>query len=245
MVDSPTISVTKVESAEQPSFSHFTEHQFQSAPLLSRLKEMNVYSNNMIADNLFYSLGGSEKFHQFIQRELHISPTELVFYSGSGLPWKPNAKVRRDNVANCEIILRALKAVESELGKSGIPIFKLLLLSGVDGYDGKYYSGNFYEGGTMGKFYSQGSLRGAVAGKTGTLDTLKSLAGVVFTENGMQFFSMMKIVRDSSQYEMAKARFLNLLKDLIQRNKGAAPVNHSFVPFLPFDGESKLRNVSN
>lgn len=204
---------------------------FRSSPLARYLKEMNIYSNNYIADALWTILGGGGAFQKFYQRQLNIGPDKIRFYTGSGLPAKGAQGQRLDNLSTCETVLQILNAFEKDLASVNLDLSQVMLVGGVDG-------------GTLGAAYQQESLSNAVVAKTGTLNQAKTLAGYVSTQEGKVFFGAFFRVSGATQSAAATEQRDYLVKKLIRENGGKKSLGMSAKAFLPFDKNSYFKAVA-
>jgi D-alanyl-D-alanine carboxypeptidase/D-alanyl-D-alanine-endopeptidase (penicillin-binding protein 4) len=204
----------------------------KSSPLSRYLKEMNIYSNNYIADALWVILGGGSGFQKFYQRQLNLGAAQIRFYTGSGLPSKDAKGQRLDNLSTCESVLQILNAFEKDLSSVGQDLSSVMMVGGVD------------NSGTLGSTYEQDSLKGAVVAKTGTIDPTKTLAGYVSTQEGKIFFGAFFRVSGSTQAAQATEQRDYLVKKLIREHGGKKDLGVSSREFLPFDKNSYFKTVS-
>lgn len=138
-----------------------------SLPLFDILKRMNVYSNNAMAEMLTTALGGSDKMRRAAIRATGVDPGELRLSNGSGLG-KSNQMSPR---AVCALFI----AIHQLLQLEGLGVSDVMPVAGLDG----------------------GTLEGRdipwhAAVKTGTLNSISTLGGVIFTrEHGPVWFALL------------------------------------------------------
>lgn len=130
--------------------------QHQSISLVEMLKQMNIYSNNFIADALAESLGGGEALAQKVATLTQVPIEEIQLVNGSGLG--------ADNQLSARAVCALLMATQALLMDSGWTISDVLPVAGID------------TGTIKGRY-----LPKATAVKTGTLSVVSSLAGAMPT----------------------------------------------------------------
>jgi D-alanyl-D-alanine carboxypeptidase/D-alanyl-D-alanine-endopeptidase (penicillin-binding protein 4) len=145
--------------------------RFESAPLADVIRDINKYSNNVMARQLFLTLGAeqsgppanqdksAEAIKRWLQVKGRIFP-ELVLENGSGL-----SRVERISPAHLgELLLAASRSPVFSEFESSLPIVA------VDG--------------TMKKRLKDQGISGHAHIKTGSLNGTRSIAGYVFDEKG-------------------------------------------------------------
>lgn len=232
----PQLKLSLQESAQLVRKSDFSEPEdtvtisLKSAPLTRYLKDMNIYSNNYIADVLWYQLGGEKAFHKFYADRLSLGKEQIQFFTGSGLPRNVNGQ-RKDNLATCQTVLQILNAFESDLQAAGMSSTDVMMVGGVDG-------------GTLGSAYQQEAVRGAVVAKTGTINQTKTLAGYVSTQEGKYFFGTFFRVSGSGQAALATVHRDYVVRKLIGEHGGRKEVGARSREFLPFDKASYFKTIT-
>lgn len=134
-----------------------------SRPLRELLLYMNAHSDNFYADQLGEALGGPATVQQELQAEFKLQPHELQISHTSGLDYN-------------RITLRASLAIQRKmirlLAKHHMKMEDIVPVAGVDS-------------GTLATRFRSEDMRGAVVGKTGTLNVtdngVSALQGVVYT----------------------------------------------------------------
>ncbi len=176
------------------------EIRIQSSSLLKYIKEINVYSNNYIADALFSSLGSAKAFEDFQLNQLKISKQELKIYTGSGLSLQTNDK-RFDNLGNCLSVLKTLKYLDLIAQRNNLNLGHILLTAGID--QGTYESDLIFS-------------RNIVL-KTGRLYDVPTLnlAGISATNNGNSYFAVMAHNFENADENTVKRKRDDLISDLI------------------------------
>lgn len=129
-------NVTYVKSDQINIKNYKMKKTILSAPLFRYLKNINVYSNNYMADSLFSYLGGVSEFRKFQKQILNLSNDELKFYTGSGLAYI-NSGNRLDNLGSCFSFIKILSLLKKQSEKFNLNLGHLLLNPSLD-RDGTY-----------------------------------------------------------------------------------------------------------
>lgn len=230
MENSASIDVENIEFLSSRNFNKNNETTtllYRSAPLYQILKNMNNKSNNYISDIMFWNLGGSEQFHNYMQETMHLNNDEIEFNLGSG----NNAHYLYGgefnyNEGTCEAMIKIIYRLNQVLEKHGLELSHVMAMSDVD------------EGSTL-KSY-QGSLAGSVIAKTGTVTRAKTLAGSVSTKSGEFYFVVLMNMDRLSESGAASNAIKSRIVDLISRLGGAKQFDYTVFDPLPFDKGSKL-----
>jgi len=139
----------------------------QSLPLLSLLKIMNVYSNNVIADSLAEELGGGAVVARRAAHLAGVPEAEIQLVNGSGLG--------QENRISPRAAVALLSGIHRRLAAGGLTLADVLPVFGQDG-------------GTM---EERGMPKGATV-KTGTLWNVSALVGAVPTgDRGLVWFALL------------------------------------------------------
>jgi D-alanyl-D-alanine carboxypeptidase len=232
MVARPTINVRKVEFKSKNSFRTNSETitlTYRSAPLRTILKRMNNQSNNYIADNLFWNLGGTKSFNIFVAQKLNLTNENIEFYLGSGnnADYIFNTNQPVYNQASCETMIKVIFRLEKLLTQSGYKLSDVMAVAGIDttstiaGYGG--------------------NMNGSVTAKTGSVNKAKTLAGTLSTKNGTIYFVVLMHTDNRAEWGPASAVIRSKVNDLIVKNGGPEKINYKEIFALPFDKESSLR----
>ena len=129
----------------------------QSPTLTYILKQMNIYSNNHIAQMVANYIGGTQFVRETVTKLANISQTEIQLVNGSGLSVDNRISPR----AVCSIYL----ALQGKLESTPLNIADLFPVAGID------------QKGTI----KERDIPDGVAIKTGTLAQVSALAGVIPT----------------------------------------------------------------
>ena len=168
-----------IAPAELPAFStHY------SPPLSEIIRDINKFSNNTMARQLFLTLGTADgntasiaHSTEAISRWLGREPfPELVLENGAGL--SRNERISADHLA--DILDRAAMSSYSAELEASLPIL------GMDG--------------TVKKRFRDSRIAGHAHLKTGSLEGVKSLAGYVHAGNGKQWVMVFIINHPNAKY---------------------------------------------
>jgi D-alanyl-D-alanine carboxypeptidase/D-alanyl-D-alanine-endopeptidase (penicillin-binding protein 4) len=161
----------------------------QSLTLLDIVRQMNIYSNNEVAQILADNLGGAEKVMAIAASTANFPPTEIQIINGSGLGTENRLSPR----AVCQIF-RTLHQMVQPLN---LTIGDLFPVSGVE------------KTGTM----KDRNMPTGTVMKTGTLNEVSALGGVLPTEDrGLVWFV---IVNKGTQISKLRQEQDRLLQNLV------------------------------
>ena len=176
-----------VQVAKALPAGHTAIVRHDSLTLLDILKRMNVYSNNAMADMLTTAMGGSNNMRQAAIQATGVDPSEMRLSNGSGLGDSNRISPR----SVCALFI----AIHQLLQLNGLSVSDVFPISGRDG----------------------GTVEGreipthAVV-KTGTLNSVSTLGGVIFTRaHGPVWFALLN--RGNSRAAL-RAQQDALLQDL-------------------------------
>jgi len=174
----------------------------KSPPLYKYLKEMNVKSNNYVAETLFRKLGNVSKFNAFASERFALDSDKIKLWTGSGLPYVDDENNRFDNYASCSIVLDFIKELKESAEKQGRELQDVVAVPGND--KGTFANRLFPE-----------DFKNSFVAKTGTLMHTSALAGAMNTKKGYSFFGIFNMTSDNSgakevQNEMVKS----IMKDM-------------------------------
>ena len=176
--------------------------QHQSLPLVPLLKAMNIYSNNVMADQFAQAAGGAATVAATAAETTGVPTTEIRLINGSGLGV--------ENRLSPRAVVAILLGIQRQLRPHGLSISDVMPVFGQDE-------------GTL--IYRE--LPDQAALKTGTLNTVSSLAGYFPTrDRGPVWFSIQNWGGD---LELLRAQQDALLLSL-QQHWGAAPPPNTFEP---------------
>lgn len=173
-----------------------------SLPLVRVLKALNDFSNNWMAHVIGNMVGGPDAVARFLTTDVGLRDEEVRLATSSGLG--SNAISPRSTI----IILRKLTHY---LKTKNLKIEELLPIAGIDA-------------GTLQRRFTD-QFRGSVVAKTGTLNRVSALAGVVFTRSkGPLLFVIYNQGSSPSTFRVAQDE---TLKKLITLFGGPAPVYYA------------------
>ncbi len=160
----------------------------QSLTVAELLKQMNLYSNNVMAETIAQSLGGATMVANTAAKAANVPLAEIQLINGSGLGV--------ENRISPRAAVRMLMAIERKLADNTIKVADLLPMGGRD---------------TKGTMQLRAIPLG-VAIKTGTLAQVSALAGVIPTkERGQVWFAMINYGNNIEQFRQEQDRFLQRL----------------------------------
>ena len=131
----------------------------KSLPLVEILQQMNIYSNNKIAQILAESVGGAAAVADSAIAKTGVDPSEIQLINGSGLGV--------ENRISPRAATRMLMAIDELLQPHQLEVSAIFPVGGLDNV------------GTL----KDRQLPQGIAVKTGTLDRVSALAGVIPLEN--------------------------------------------------------------
>lgn len=188
----------------QPQATVVLRHQ--SMPLVDLLKAMNVYSNNFMAETLANTLGGASAVTQKVIEITKIDPAEIQLINGSGLGM--------ENRLSPRAVTTMMVATQRYLLARQLTIADVYPVIGRDGGTLKWRN-----------------LPAGTVLKTGTLDEVSALAGVLPTrDRGLVWFTVINLgAGEISTFHQQQ----DLLLSKVQQGWGAAaspsiePTDHS------------------
>lgn len=167
----------------------------RSLPLAEILKQMNIYSDNDLAQMLADNMGGAKVVQQQAAWAAGVPPTEIQLINGSGLG--------EENRVSPRAVCAMLQTIERYLQATTLTVADLFPVSGRD----------------RGTLERRHIPRGTVA-KTGTLDRVIALAGVIPTrEQGLVWFTL---INRGSDWDGLRAEQDVFLQKLVKQ-WGVAP----------------------
>ncbi|WP_413576007.1 D-alanyl-D-alanine carboxypeptidase [Bdellovibrio sp. HCB290] len=202
-------------------------YTYRSAPLHKIIKNMNNRSNNYIADHLYWNLGDTPAFNEFLQKNLKMDNRDLQFNLGSGNNADYISKKKYDyNEGTCSAMIKVLIRLNEVLGTQGLALTDVMAVAGTD------------TDSTVAKY--GGPMEGAMVGKTGTVDKAKTLAGTISTGNGTIYFVILMHKDSSGENGSAANAIKNRIRALFTINNGSKKIDYSEISALPFDKGSAL-----
>ncbi|MBE9047222.1 D-alanyl-D-alanine carboxypeptidase [Pleurocapsales cyanobacterium LEGE 10410] len=171
----------------------------QSLPLVEILRQMNIYSNNHMAQILANSIGGAAEIAKSSAEIANFPRREIQLINGSGLGEANRISPR----AVCQMLL----AIDRLLREHSLGTADLFPTAGRD---------------LVGTVKNRGLPTGTTV-KTGTLDNVSALAGVIPTsDRGNVYFSIINYGRQVEYFRQQQDLLLNELVKTWQ------PVPHDF-----------------
>jgi serine-type D-Ala-D-Ala carboxypeptidase/endopeptidase (penicillin-binding protein 4) len=162
-----TVQVVSSEQAESRALVPLVRHQ--SLPMSQILKGMNSYSNNAMAEMLAEELGGAGAVGQKAAEAAQIPPAEIQLINGSGLG--------NENRISPRAVSAMLITIQRYLQSQQLNVADIFPVMGRDR-------------GTLGRR----QIPAGAAVKTGTLDDVSSLAGVIPTrDQGLVWFTVINV----------------------------------------------------
>ncbi|MBU6228832.1 MAG: D-alanyl-D-alanine carboxypeptidase [Cyanobacteria bacterium REEB459] len=152
-----------VQQTGQPTPTWLVRHQ--SVPLIGILKAMNIYSNNSMAQEVTDLAGGAAAVAAIAAQATALPPAEISLVNGSGLGL--------ENCLSPRAVVALSLALQKRLSQDGYGIGDVLPVAGQDR-------------GTLTHRY----IPASAAVKTGTLDQVSALAGVLPTAQGPVWFAI-------------------------------------------------------
>lgn len=188
----PQVAIARgVKVATFPIPKKYLLLRHQSLPLAQILKEMNIHSNNDMAEMLTKSLGGPQVRNQLVAKSTDVPLDEIQLVNGSGLGVENQMSPR----AVCALFIE----VERFLKPYKLTIADVFPVSGQD---------------KLGTMYGRHMPVGTTI-KTGTLNNVSALAGVMPTrDRGLVWFAIMN--RGSDVFDFRKQQD-ELLTSLSQK----------------------------
>lgn len=192
-----------------------------SPGLYKYLKQMNIKSNNYVAETVFRQLGGVSKFKEYLTERFNLSSEQIQFYTGSGLP-AVIAGVRKDNYATCSITLNLISELKKIMEEQGREIEDVVAVPGSDG-------------GTFRNRIFPADYKNAFVAKTGTLMHTSTLAGAMNTQNGFSFFG---IFNQSTDIGGSKVVQNSMVKSIMTELGGPRTFDYVVEGFHTYSGDS-------
>lgn len=170
-----------------PIPSAITLIRHQSLPLTNILQQMNIYSNNKMADLIAQSVGGSDEVEEIVVNLTQVSPEEVQLINGSGLGI--------DNRLSPRAVCKMLAVIHQNLEAEGKTIADIFPVTGIE----------------MGTVRDRALPKG-IAVKTGTLWNVSALAGAISTDtHGLVYFTIINQNGNVQTFRNQQDKFLQSL----------------------------------
>lgn len=206
----------KVEAIANPQQTLLLRHH--SLPLKQIIREMNVFSNNEIAQMLADTVGGAEVVQSTAARLARVPQSEIQLINGSGLG--------QENRISPRAVCAMFMAIQQEALAYRLTLADLFPVSGFD------------HRGTMHSRH----LPAATIMKTGTLRDVSALAGVVPTrDRGLVWFAIINRGTNVSAFRTGQDQ---LLQRLVQQLQVAAGVPATLTPHVAINTIPQLGAAS-
>lgn len=162
--------------------------RYRSLPLWRILQQMNIYSNNVIADLLMENLGGARKVTARIVGLTGVPSGEIRLINGSGLG--------QENQISPRGVVALLMATQRQAQSQGFSLADLFPMGGCG-------CGTIQD-----RYFKKGDVL-----KTGTLRDVSTLAGIIQTkERGVVWFAILnRGAGDISLFHQAQEELLSSL----------------------------------
>ncbi|BAY43940.1 peptidase S13, D-Ala-D-Ala carboxypeptidase C [Scytonema sp. HK-05] len=181
----------KVEPQLNPQHTLLLRHY--SLPLKQIIREMNVYSNNEIAQMLADAVGGAPIVQSTAARLARVPQSEIQLINGSGLG--------QENRISPRAVCAMFMAVQQEALTHQLTLADLFPVSGFD---------------NRGTMHSR-HLPVATVMKTGTLRDVSALAGVMPTrDRGLVWFAIINRGTNVSAFRTGQDQLLQRLSQQLQ-----------------------------
>ncbi|TAF05985.1 MAG: D-alanyl-D-alanine carboxypeptidase [Nostocales cyanobacterium] len=196
-----------VKVAAQPNPKQTILIRHLSLPLKQLIKEMNVYSNNDIAEMLAESVGGANVVKTTASNLANVPQAEIQLINGSGLG--------RENRISSRAVCAMFMALQREASTHNLSLADLFPMSGLD---------------NRGTMHSR-KMPVATIMKTGTLSDVSALAGVLPTrDRGLVWFA---IINRGNNVSSFRAEQDKLLQHLVKQLQVSAGVPTALTPHSP------------
>lgn len=203
-----------VKVVAQPNSKQTTLIRHLSLPLKQLIKEMNVYSNNDMAEMLAQSVGGADVVKATAAKLAKVPQSEIQLINGSGLG--------RENRISPRAACAMFMALQQEASAHNLNLADLFPMSGLDNRGTMQYR----------------DMPSATVMKTGTLSDVSALAGVLPTrDRGLVWFA---IINRGYQVSSFRNEQDKLLQHLVKQLQVATGVPTALTPHSPKNSLPKL-----
>lgn len=205
----------KVAAQSNPKQNLLVRHL--SLPLKELIKEMNIYSNNDMAEMLAESVGGANVVKATAANLARVPQSEIQLINGSGLG--------RENRISPRAVCAMFMALQNQASAYNLTLSDLFPMSGLD------------HRGTMHSRH----MPAATVMKTGTLNDVSALAGVVPTrDRGLVWFAIINRGNNVSSFRTEQDKLLQHLVKQLQVSVGVPTV---LTPHSAINSSPKLGAV--
>lgn len=190
----------------------------ESKPLYQIIKSMNVQSKNFVSENIFTMASKIQSMSNLLSNNGIGTDTYLI-KNGSGLPIL-DTRVREDNLASCETILKLMILLEKSIQKFNLTLSEIMAING--GVD----LGSFRN-----RFKPFPEIFNSVLAKTGTLKNSSTLAGILLAPNDIPF-AVLNHTTETDSARLFQDHFVSKLFDLLGPAK---PLIYKKISIFPWD----------
>ena len=197
--------------------------EMKSPEIYKYIKEMNVKSNNYLAQFYFQELGGEQKFNQWFHQYFNTTKKEHYFYTGSGLPLRQGKK-RYDNYSTCELMTKVTSTLDELIQSYYLELKDLLAVPGTDG-------------GTFKRRNYPTELKNSFVAKTGTLNHVSTLSGALYTNLGTKYFGIFNGIHKKSNAHRLQDNFIQKMMHFFD---GPKSFHYESKNFVSLEDESEF-----
>lgn len=204
--------VNSISRSNTRPIKQSTELNYYSSPLYMQLKQMNIYSNNFMAQAYFDMLGGIKPFHIFMYKNLNVFEKDLMFDNGAGF---------RYNYTTCNTTIKLLKKLNEESKAQELKLTDFISMPSVD------------QGTLRNRLNTEYTFKKIVA-KTGTLRDTSTLAGMIkVNENEYIYFGVFNNTSDPRGVRKMQDEFLNMY---LSKYENAVDFDYEEFQYNPLTG---------
>ncbi|RMH64448.1 MAG: D-alanyl-D-alanine carboxypeptidase [Cyanobacteria bacterium J003] len=194
--------------------------EHRSLPLGEIVRQMNIYSNNGIAEMLAEMVGGAATVAQVAARKANVSAAEIQLINGSGLG--------EENRISPRAVCGMLFALQQELAAKNHSLADVLPMAGRDG-------------GTL----EDRQLPAATLVKTGSLWNVSALVGVLPTARyGTVCFALLNGGSNLEGFRRAQDRYVQHLSQTLQPSQLPGAEFHSQAGAPRFGDPQRIQAVT-
>lgn len=187
----PQVAIAGTVKVATPPLKQILLLRHLSLPLSQIIKELNIYSNNEMAEMLAQNLGGAQVVQTLAANAASVPQAEIQLVNGSGLGVENRISAR----AVCAMFM----ALQQQLLPHNLSVADLFPVSGRD------------RTGTL----ETRHIPTATVIKTGTLNDVSALAGIMPTrDRGLVWFA---VINRGTNLENLRTRQDQLLQNLVKR----------------------------
>ena len=195
---------------DETVFQNGKNFTLKSSPLYKHLKQMNIYSTNFYAQKLFDHLGGIIAFHEYMKNEYEADQTQIRFYTGSGLG---------ENYTTCGLTLKLLNHLNQTVEDEQLELKEVISVAGSDL-------------GTLRNRFTTAPINKSVIAKTGTLNSITTLAGFLYTQTGLKYFTIFNRTADLTKGRSFENEIIEgMFKDILIPE----PIDYTRIDYSPLD----------